>query len=159
MALYTVGHSNRSIDDFIALLQAYGIDHLIDIRAIPYSSYNPQFNRDDLARDLARAGIAYSHNQTLAGEPPDRATMKRAVRCSDRSRNYAAYTETEEYRAELADQIAALTADQNVALMCGEKKPDHCHRYVTAGTFENQGVHVSHIVDEQTILPHQPTLF
>lgn len=159
MALYTVGHSNRSIDDFIALLQAYGIDQLIDIRAIPYSSYNPQFNRDDLARDLARVGIAYTHNQTLAGEPPDRETMKRAVRCSDRSRNYTGHTETPEYRAELAHLITTLTPDQNVALMCGEKKPDHCHRYVTAGTFENQGVPVTHIVDQRTTLPHQPTLF
>ena len=159
MALYTVGHSNRSLDEFIDLLKKYEIRRVIDIRAIPYSGYNPQFNREDFERDLAREGIAYEHNQQLAGDPPDRETMKRAVRCSARSRNYGDYTESSTYRSELARLIHSLDPDENVVLMCGEKRPDHCHRYVTAGTFEREGIEVTHIVDTNQTLPHQPTLF
>lgn len=159
MPLYTVGHSNRSLADFIELLKSFGIEHLLDIRAIPYSGYNPQFNREDLQRDLQWVGIGYSHNQILAGEPPDRDTMKRAVRCSDRSRHYATWQEGEAYQNELGRVIDHLDELGRVALMCGEKRPDTCHRYLTAATFERRGLTISHIIDVGHDEPHQPSLF
>lgn len=157
--IYTVGHSNRTLPELIDILHAHQIGRIVDIRAIPYSAYNPQFNREEIASALEAAGISYRHDADLAGNRPDRQTMSRAVRCSDRSGGYWKYMESGEFRNALSELIDRWTPTQQVALMCGEAQPEHCHRYQTSHAIEGAGAEVVHIIDATTLRIHQPQLF
>ena len=159
MTIYTVGHSNRTLEEFIELLTKHGIKRVLDIRAIPYSAYNPQFNREALIAPLRAAGILYAHNEVLAGPIPDRETMERATRCSDRSKGYAIHVESEIFQQEftrLSDEGVFTLA---TAMMCGEKRPDHCHRRVASDYLTRRGVEIVHVINSTVTEQHQPSLF
>ena len=159
MTIYTVGHSNRTIEEFVELLTTHGIKRILDIRAIPYSGYNPQFNRESITAPLQRVGIAYVHNEVLAGPPPDRETMARATRCSDRSVNYGRHVESELFERALTNLLSSDFFTLPTALMCGEKRPDHCHRRVTADAITSAGHNILHLIDTGQPEQHQPSLF
>ena len=157
--IYTVGHSTRKRSELIALLKHYGVDTLLDIRAIPYSRYNSQFNREEMMAAMPSAGIAYEHLEALGGKRPPREVMATAKSCSERSHGFAAHMQTEEFREGLAHVLDLTRASRTVVLMCAESDPSHCHRYWVADAVEAEGFTVRHIVTEQDLREHPRNLF
>lgn len=127
MTIYTIGHSTHSIDEFIELLKAYGIELLADVRSIPKSRHVPQFHIDNLPGPLAKAGIDYRHFAKLGGR---RHSPKDSINQGWRNasfRGYADYMQTDDFAAGLDDLLAAAQR-QTTAIMCAEAVPWRCHR-------------------------------
>ncbi|MGQ0667325.1 MAG: DUF488 domain-containing protein, partial [Nitrospiraceae bacterium] len=125
--LWTVGHSTRPIDQFINLLKAHHIERLVDVRTVPRSRHNPQFNTDTLAKSLAEAGLSYQHSSTLGGL---RKAKKDSINLGWRNesfRGYADYMQTDEFWSAV-DELMAYGKDKNTAIMCAEAVPWRCHR-------------------------------
>ena len=157
--IYTVGHSTRQRSELAALLKHYGVDRLIDIRAIPYSRYNPQFNLETMMEEFPKTGIEYEHLAVMGGERPSSEVMAKAKSCSERSRGFAAHMESEEFRQGL-DYVLDLAAEgKTIALMCGELRPEHCHRFQVADVIQGEGWEVEHIVSEDDLRHHPANLF
>lgn len=157
--IFTIGHSTRAIAEFLALLQEVGVDLLIDVRSIPRSRTNPQFNADALAGTLAEAGIAYRHlpalgglrHRTKATEPSPNTLWRVAA-----FRNYADYAGTDVFRTGL-DELRALARDHRCAIMCAEAVWWRCHRRIIADYLLAQGVPVMHIMGSGKVDPAKLT--
>ena len=125
--VYTIGHSTRSIDAFISLLNAYGIDQVIDVRTIPRSRHNPQFNKDVLAESLKNAKIKYLHMPKLGGL---RHALRSSLNKAWMNASYLAfadYMQTKEFESAL-EKIVELSKHRKIVLMCAESVPWRCHR-------------------------------
>lgn len=154
----TIGHSNRSIEDFIALLRQNGISCLLDIRTVPKSRHNPQFGQDQLPRSLADAGIEYRYLPGLGG-------LRRAHKDSPNAgwrnlsfRGYADYMQTEAFAGNV-DAVVELARSKACALMCAEAVPWRCHRSLVADALLVRGVRVDEIIDARQRRPHKLTPF
>ena len=141
----TVGHSTHPLDDFIALLKANGVVHVLDVRTVPRSRHNPQFNRDALTLSLPAAGIAYTHVPALGGLRHARADSINGGWRNASFRGYADYMQTPEF-AENVEQVAHLAARERCALMCAEAVPWRCHRSLIADALTVRGVRVEDII-------------
>lgn len=157
-SIYTVGHSTRSAEELVELLQAHGIQTLVDIRTVPRSRKNPQFNRDTLPRTLAEADIRYVHLPRLGG-------LRRASKDSPNTawrnasfRGYADYMQTEEFARGL-EELRELTPDGPLALMCAEAVRWRCHRTLVADALYARGVEVRHITSRTRAESHALTPF
>ena len=146
--VFTIGHSTRSVGELIALLQGAGVERLVDVRSVPRSRANPQFNADALPEPLAAAGIGYAHLAALGGlrhhpkgAPPSPNTLWR----SDAFRSYADYAMTPAFRAGL-EQLCALAHGERCAIMCAEAVWWRCHRRLIADYLLARGVAVTHIM-------------
>ncbi len=156
--IYTIGHSTRTIEQFIELLKAHDIEELVDVRTIPRSRHNPQFGAEELAASLQRAGIAYKHLVKLGGL---RHTSKDSVNLGWQNtsfRGFADYMATPEFRTGL-DELKALAEKKTIAIMCAEAVPWRCHRSLIADALAAQGWLVLHIQSRKTASPHEPTTF
>ena len=156
--IYTVGHSTRSAEELLELLQAHGIQTLVDIRTVPRSRTNPQFNQDTLPRTLARADIRYVHLPRLGGL---RRTSKDSPNTAWRNRSfrgYADYMQTDEFTQGL-EELRELTPDGALALMCAEAVRWRCHRSLVADALYARGVEVLHITSRTRAEPHKLTPF
>lgn len=125
--VYTIGHSTRTIGAFIEILKAYGIDEVVDIRTIPRSRHNPQFNEDTLPEFLKHAKIRYLHIAELGGlrrARPD--SVNNAWRNSS-FRGFADYMQTEEFESGL-EKLVELSKRRQLVIMCAEALPWRCHR-------------------------------
>jgi uncharacterized protein (DUF488 family) len=131
MLVLTIGHSTRPIDVFVGLLAANGVTHLMDVRTIPKSRHNPQFNSDALARSLRDAGIAYTHVPGLGGLRRARPDSANAAWRNPSFRGYADYMQTPAFAEHLAE-VVALAKSERIALMCAEAVPWRCHRSLIA---------------------------
>ncbi len=140
----TVGHSTRPFEEFLDLLRIHCVSHLIDVRTVPRSRHNPQFNREVLGEALAAAGIAYSHAPALGGLRKPRSDSPNGAWRNASFRGYADYMLTPEFEAALRDLIAE-SAKQQVAIMCAEAVPWRCHRSLIADALAAHGVEVFHI--------------
>jgi uncharacterized protein (DUF488 family) len=156
--IYAVGHSTRSAEELVELLQAHGIQTLVDIRTVPRSRTNPQFNQDLLPRTLARADLRYVHLPRLGG-------LRRTSRDSPNTawrntsfRGYADYMQTAEFTRGL-EELRELTADGPLALMCAEAVRWRCHRSLVADALYARGVEVRHITSRTRAEPHKLTPF
>jgi uncharacterized protein (DUF488 family) len=158
MIIWTIGHSTRSAAEFTAILRAHGIERLIDIRTVPRSRRNPQFNRDELPETLAAAGIAYLHMAGLGGLRHPRKDSPNTAWRNDSFRGYADYMQTEEFERSLTELIR-LAERQRVAIMCAEAVPWRCHRSMVADALAARGIDVRHIFSETTEKPHSITPF
>jgi len=156
--LYTIGHSTRPADAFVALLRAHGIRHLVDVRTIPRSRHNPQYNSDALAATLAAAGIGYTHMKSLGGLRKPKPDSINAGWRNDSFRGYADYMQTPEFAAAL-DDLLAIGAEQPTAIMCAEAVPWRCHRSLVADALFARGVEADEIVSETRATPHKLTSF
>jgi uncharacterized protein (DUF488 family) len=146
--IYTIGHSTRPIGEFLGLLEEFGIALLADVRSVPRSRTNPQFNADALPEALAGVGIAYRHLRALGGlrhrrkdAPPSPNTLWR----NDAFRNYADYAATQPFRTGLAE-LRTLAAERRTAIMCAEAVWWRCHRRIIADYLLAGGVAVTHIM-------------
>ena len=156
--IYTIGHSTRTIEQFIELLKAHGIDELVDVRTIPRSRHNPQFGTEDLAASLQRAGIAYTHLGKLGGL---RHASKDSVNLGWQNtsfRGFADYMATPEFTLGL-DELKALAEQKTVAIMCAEAVPWRCHRSLISDALTIQGWQVRHIQSRKTANLHKLTPF
>jgi uncharacterized protein (DUF488 family) len=157
--IYTVGHSTRSTAELVALLRQAGVELLVDVRTVPRSRTNPQFNADTLPQALDAAGIGYRHIAALGGlrhrlkdAPPSPNVLWR----SDPFRNYADYAMTQPFRegrAELRDLADA----QVCAIMCAEAVWWRCHRRIVSDYLLAGGVAVEHIMGPGKIEPARLT--
>jgi uncharacterized protein (DUF488 family) len=147
--LYTIGHSTRTLEDFIALLNREGVSHLVDVRAFPTSARYPHFNQASLAESLARQGIRYSHFPELGGRRRVRRDSRNVLWRNAGFRGYADYMETREFAAALDDLLAA-AAREPTAIMCAEAVPWRCHRSLISDAVLAKGIPVFHILDAAT---------
>ncbi len=143
--VYTIGHSTRPQAELIDLLRHYGVVTLADVRTIPRSRHNPQFNREALAEALPAAGIAYVHLPLLGGLRHGLGDASPNAGWRNESfRAYADYMQTAEF-AEGLEQLHALTEAGPVTLMCAEAVPWRCHRSLIADALTIRGVAVREI--------------
>jgi uncharacterized protein (DUF488 family) len=156
--VFTIGHSTLPIAEFIDILQHYGIETLADIRTVPRSKHNPQFNTDALAKSLHGAGIAYVHMKDLGG-------LRRAHKDSRNTgwrnasfRGYADYMQTEEFAAAV-DRLIDMSRRARVAIMCAEAVPWRCHRSLVADALNVLDVPVVEILSKGSSRPHKLTPF
>jgi uncharacterized protein (DUF488 family) len=156
--LFTIGHSNRALHQFIALLKEHGIERLLDIRTIPRSRHNPQFEGDALGEALAAAGIAYEHWPQLGGLRRPRRDSENTGWRNTSFRGYADYMQTPEFAAAI-DALAARAARERLALMCAEAVPWRCHRSLVADAFAARAIEVQHVIGPGAARRHSLTPF
>jgi uncharacterized protein (DUF488 family) len=156
--VYTIGHSTRSLAEFIEILKGFAVALVADVRTVPRSRHNPQFNRETLPRDLAAAGIGYVHLPRLGGlRHPQKDSPNQGWR-SPAFRGFADYLGTPEFEAGLAE-LLELARERLTALMCAEAVPWRCHRSLIADALAVKGVRVEHILGPDKAQPHRLTPF
>ena len=154
----TIGHSNRSIEEFVELLKRNHIACVLDIRTVPKSRHNPQFGQDRLPASLAAAGIEYRYLAGLGGLRKPRPDSPNGGWRNTSFRGYADYMQTEEF-ARNVDTVIELAQDRRCALMCAEAVPWRCHRSLVADALLVRGIPVEEIIGSQTPRPHKLTPF
>lgn len=157
-SVYTVGHSTRSLRDFILLLKAYGIEQLVDVRTIPRSRKNPQFNKDTLPSRLRRSHITYKHLKELGGLRHSQTDSPNRGWRNSSFRGFADYMQTPEFRSNLKYLIDTAKTSRT-AIMCAEALPWRCHRSLIADALTVRKIHVYHIMSPTNLRPHTITNF
>ena len=160
MTIYTIGHSTRSIDDFIALLRVHEITQLADVRTIPKSRRHPHFAREALERSLPAAGVEYRHFASLGGLRKPRPDSRNTAWRHEGFRGYADYMETPEFASAL-DELSSWAgrAGTRTAVMCAEAMWWQCHRRLLADALLARGLDVRHIMSTAAARPHELTAF
>ena len=156
--IYTIGHSTRPAPEFVSLLTGHGVRTLVDVRTIPRSRHNPQFNGDALAATLAESGIDYVHEGDLGGLRKPRPDSINAGWRNTSFRGYADYMQTPVFEAAL-DRLVARAAKAAVAIMCAEAVPWRCHRSLVADALLARGIEAREIVSETRATSHKMTPF
>jgi uncharacterized protein (DUF488 family) len=156
--VFTIGHSNRAIEDFIDLLWTNEVAEVIDVRTIPRSRHNPQFNLDTLQVSLAAAGIDYLHMAGLGGLRHTRADSPNVGWHNVSFRGFADYMESAEF-AESVARVVELARPRQCALMCAEAVPWRCHRSLIADALLVRGVRVEDIIGAHGRKAHALTSF
>lgn len=154
----TIGHSTHPIDAFIGLLQAHGAVCLMDVRTVPRSRHNPQFNQEALAQSLADAGLGYVHAPGLGGLRRARPDSPNAGWRNASFRGYADYMQTADFARSL-DALIALAQTRRIVLMCAEAVPWRCHRSLIADALILRGFRVEHILSATRRQVHTLTSF
>jgi uncharacterized protein (DUF488 family) len=153
-----IGHSTRPIGELVELLAAAGVATLADVRTIPRSRANPQFEGKALARALSAAGIGYAHLAALGGLRRPRKDSPNGAWRNTSFRGYADHMQTPQFEEGLC-QLRALAREGPVAVMCAEAVPWRCHRSLLADALHARGVVVEHIVGRGRTRPHRVTPF
>jgi uncharacterized protein (DUF488 family) len=161
MHLFTIGHSTRTFEEFYDLLKKHDIQVLVDVRSLPGSKRNPQFNRENLQKSLEEKGIKYVwlgeelggyRKKGLGEESPNKAW-------SDESfRNYADHTLTSEFGKGI-EKLLSLAENQRVAIMCAEKLYWQCHRRIISDYLKAKGHQITHIAEKGKVIEHELTDF
>jgi uncharacterized protein (DUF488 family) len=135
----TIGHSTRALDKFIGLLQAHAVSRVVDVRTVPRSRHNPQFNQDSLPDSLKKAGLGYVHVPGLGGL---RHAKRDSINVGWRNasfRGYADYMQTPEFERGL-EELIQLAKQEQIAIMCAEALPWRCHRSLIADALLVRGI-------------------
>lgn len=156
--IWTVGHSTRALDELIGLLKACNIEVVVDVRTVPRSRKNPQFNKDTLEQTLPEAGIEYAHAKTLGGLRHPKKDSTNMVWENESFRGFADYMQTPEFREALA-WLTALAEEKHVVIMCAEILPWRCHRSLIADALLVDGFEVVEIIQEGKSSKHKLTSF
>lgn len=154
--IWTIGHWTCPVPVFLAPLGDAHIDLIADVRAHPGSRRNPQFGSDAMAHWLPEHGVAYRHFASLGGRRRRQADVDPDLNAAWQNasfKNYADYTQTDEYRCGI-DELTELAATRRVAIMCGEPMPWRCHRLLIANTLTVQGWTVRHLMAGGTTREH-----
>ncbi len=157
-SIFTVGHSTLPIERFVALLQAYGIERLADVRTVPRSRHNPQFNAAELASSLAACRIEYVPMPLLGGLRHSRKDSPNGGWRNQSFRGYADYMQSADFQTGLS-ALVELASGARVAIMCAEAVPWRCHRSLIADALNARGVPVEEILSGTSHRPHKLTPF
>lgn len=159
-AIYTIGHSTRTIDDFIETLRSFGVRCLVDIRTVPGSRRNPQFGQESLRDSLQAAGADYIHMKALGGLRRSKGPSPRNAGWTHEAfRSYADYANSPEFEAAL-DELLGLAGACPAAIMCAEAVPWRCHRRIVADHLVLvRGWRVLDIMDASKVEEHKVTEF
>ncbi|MGE0174582.1 MAG: DUF488 family protein [Oligoflexales bacterium] len=153
--IYTIGHSTRTSEELIGLLKTFNVSHLIDVRKMPRSRTNPQFNLEVLANTLQDSHISYSHFPQLAGL---RKRAKDSINTAWRNKSfqaYADYMQTDEFLQAIQTLLDVIKHEKgSVALMCAEALPWRCHRSLIADALVARGYQVEDIMSVTKANPH-----
>jgi len=154
----TIGHSTHTLGEFIRLLQAHGATCVVDVRTVPRSRHNPQFNKACLPRSLRKAGLEYVHAPGLGG-------LRHAIRDSANVgwrnasfRGYADYMQTPEF-AQSLEELIRLASQGRIVLMCAEAVPWRCHRSLIADALLVRGIRTEDIMSATHRQVHTLTPF
>jgi uncharacterized protein (DUF488 family) len=154
LTVLTIGHSIRTLEEFVQLLEAYGVTLLVDVRTVPRSRHNPQFNKETLPNTLKHYGIKYIHMPDIGGlRRPKPNSVNLAWKYSS-FRGYADYMQTKEFTDSLL-KIMALARENRLALMCAEALPWRCHRSLISDALVVRHVKVGHIISKDSCLNHE----
>jgi uncharacterized protein (DUF488 family) len=158
VAIHTIGHSTRSADEFLRLLNVHGITQVADIRTVPRSRRHPHFNRDQLETWLAANGIAYRHFAALGGLRKPRRDSRNTAWRNAGFQGYADHMQTEDFR-EGVDAFLAFSATGPTCAMCAEAVWWECHRRLLSDSLLVRGVPVRHILTQAEPKPHERSEF
>lgn len=150
--LYTIGHSTHPLEEFAALLQEHGVDLLLDIRTVPRSRTNPQFNLDELPSSLEQYGIGHEYIGELGGLRKVAVDSPNGGWRNKSFQGYADHMLTEEFQRGIGRLVAAMT-EHTVAIMCAEAVWWRCHRSLVAEAMLVRGFDVSHIMPDGRAVP------
>ncbi len=156
--MLTVGHSTRSLPEFLGLLKAHGVSRVVDVRTIPRSRHNPQFNRETLPAALEAAGLGYVHLKRLGGLRHPRPDSPNLGWRTAGFRGFADYMLTPEFAKQL-QALVELAGRERLAVMCAEAVPWRCHRSLIADALVVRGLRVEHILGPGWRQPHRLTPF
>jgi uncharacterized protein (DUF488 family) len=156
LRIFTVGHSTRSIEDFLELLKQYNITELVDIRTIPKSRHNPQFNGQELAHVLRNHHIGYRHQKNLGGLRHTHVGSINMAWHNASFRGFADYMQTDEFKCGI-DELINIAQEKTVAIMCSEAVPWRCHRSLIGDALLVHGIDVEDIYSMTSVKPHTLT--
>jgi len=150
----TIGHSTRTLEEFVQLLEVYGVTLLVDVRTVPRSRHNPQFNKENLPETLKHYGVRYIHMPEIGGlRHPKHDSINTAWKNSG-FRGYADYMQTPEFNVNLL-KIVALARENRLVLMCAEALPWRCHRNLISDVLVVRHIKVEHIISKDSIINHE----
>jgi uncharacterized protein (DUF488 family) len=158
LIVLTIGHSTRTIEEFIDLLKAHAVSRVVDVRTIPRSRHNPQFNKDSLPDSLKKAGLGYIHVPGLGGL---RHASHDSINMGWRNvsfRGYADYMQTAEFEQSL-EELIQLAKQERIAIMCAEAVPWRCHRSLIADALLVRGIRAEDITSPTRRTLHTLTPF
>ncbi len=158
VVILTIGHSTRPLEEFIGLLLAHGVERLVDVRTVPRSRHNPQFNRDSLPEMLAAQRISYTHMPGLGGLRHSRAGSPNMGWRNEGFRGFADYMQTGEFDGNI-EKLIEYGKHERIAVMCAEAVPWRCHRSLIADALLARGVSVRHIMGKASVIVHEFTKF
>jgi uncharacterized protein (DUF488 family) len=158
VVILTIGHSTRPLLAFIELLQAQEVEKVVDVRTVPRSRHNPQFNRETLPQDLEAVGIGYVHLPGLGGLRRARPDSPNLGWQNPGFRGFADYLQTPQFQENLA-VLLKMARHERLALMCAEAVPWRCHRALIADALTVRGVRVEHILSLTRTQAHLLTPF
>ena len=154
----TIGHSTRSLESFIELLRLNEVTIVVDVRSIPRSRKNPQYNKESLPVDLARAGIDYRHMPSLGGLRHARHDSPNTGWENAGFRGFADYMQTDEFEQGITE-LMEIAGKSKTVVMCAEAVPWRCHRWLISDTLVTRGWRVEHIISKTSHRPHSITAF
>ena len=157
-AVFTIGHSTHPWEEFRDLLRAHGIQRVVDVRTVPRSRHNPQFNRETLSAKLRGAKLGYVHLRKLGGLRHARRDSLNTGWRNSSFRGYADYMQTPEFDRAL-QRLIKLAGQKRSAIMCAEAVPWRCHRSLIADALAIRGIPVAHIVGTAKPRMHSLTPF
>ena len=155
--IWTVGHSTRTIDEFVAALESHGIKLLVDVRSLPGSKRYPQFNKEALSASLHKVGIRYEHFLELGGRRKAAPNSRNIAWRNASFRGYADYMETEEFQKGIERLVDLAKEVGSTAIMCAEAVWWRCHRALVSDYLKARGIEVMHIIDAKRSDPHPYT--
>ncbi len=147
--IFTIGHSTHMLDDFISILKTHSVAMIVDIRTVPRSRHNPQYNLETLPENLSASGIGYMHMPGLGGLRRPRKDSPNTAWRNLSFRGFADYMQTEEFEKNL-DELIRISSSARVVLLCAEAVPWRCHRSLIADALHVRGIGVEHIVGSKT---------
>jgi uncharacterized protein (DUF488 family) len=151
--VFTVGHSTRSLEELVEILRAHGVKRLIDVRTIPRSRHNPQFNRETLSQALHNRGLSYRHMKALGGLRHARPNSMNTGWRNASFRGFADYMQTPLFNSAL-EKLLSLAEQKPSVLMCAEAVPWRCHRSLIADALTARGYEVRDIMSVTSAKPH-----
>ena len=154
--IFSIGHGTKSIDEFIDLLKEYDVQRVVDVRTIPRSRHNPQFNKETMPESLKKVHIGYIYIKGLGGL---RHAKKDSVNMAWRNasfRGFADYMQTEDFKRNI-ERLIKIAKQKKIAIMCAESVPWRCHRSLIADALQVHDITVKHIMSKKTCKDHELT--
>ena len=156
ISIFTIGHSTHPASEFIEALKVHEIKRIVDVRTIPKSRHNPQFNREELEESLVAEGIGYLHMPGLGGLRHARKDSRNTAWRNASFRGFADYMQTGEFATNI-EKLIEIAQQETVAIMCAEAVPWRCHRSLIGDALLVRGVDVMDITGKHSVHPHTIT--